>query len=371
MVPIRRPDLDVPPATGDAPPAAAAPSPAGASAAAAAEAAAAAAAALPTHTPPPPARRAAAPAGARTQSSGAALAQLAADARVARLVECARDLIRQLQDSQRLASRAARKATAEAFEAIVGKLESQRRADPSTFFREIDRLTHNPASAPVGYGHLPAPPFGAVVAYAMELFTETRQAPGVLQGGWDGDMPQSSPAPPTASAFPPSGVPPAGPEYNAYVDALEHEVYLHLFPVTCASARDYKAPCSAPVVCPLCSDFGERVTSYLSKPPSLDNQPPIFGPRLKTSKASGTDGLFAEVLECPTPELDEEPARGALAAEERAAFGAAARDRKVKRTYAYPPPRRARYRRHDGTVVPHGRRAGLCRLWHSLDDDAR
>ena len=209
---------------------------------------------------------AASPSTQAPQSLGADLAQLAVDARVARLARCARLLARQWKDSQRLARRAARKATAEALDSIIVNLESQRRTDPSKFFRDINRLTHNHTAAPIGHGHLPAPPFGAVVAYALELFTENRPPPGVLLGGWDRDMPQLPPPPSAASAFPPSGIPATGAEHNAYVAALERDVYLHLFPVTCASARDYKAPCADPAACPLCSDFGERIGVPLCAP---------------------------------------------------------------------------------------------------------
>ena len=265
-------------------------------------------AAPPDPTLPPPAAVAACGGERRAGPSS-----VVHDARTYALAASVKAAIDEQRLYQRRAARVARKDVREQLHVVTGALEKQRRADPSGFFRSVEQLTQ---SAPTGPGYVLAPLYGPTINFAVDTFTESRPMPGVVNGDWDRDMPSAElPQPPPA--FPPPCGPPGQRGHDAYLDALEHEVYLHLFPVTRESASKYRAPCADAGACPLCTDFNERRLAFLLRPTAIDNLPPIFPGRVNTGKGSGTDGIVAEVLECAAP-----PKPGELPARQRAPPGA-------------------------------------------------
>jgi len=205
------------------------------------------------------------------------------------------DLARRAQrDADAIAKRAARDAGRE----VARRLERERLRNPSKFFKSVEAVAPLLNGGPsVSCMDAEGPSLEATCQYVTALFTETRAPPPALGGGWDQDTYCGCTAP---SARPAVNNCPTTPGETGRLWVL---IYLLLYPITRLFAADYEPHCVPYDACPLCTAFKASIDTFLAKPTSLSNLPPIFSSRLSTAKAAGTDSLRAEVLSFTAPPL--------------------------------------------------------------------
>lgn len=179
-------------------------------------------------------------------------------------------------------------------------LERTRVRDQHQYWTTVNRVAGDLAACNHAHGAArEAPAMERVVEFCRQQFTESRPPLPAMTGTWDRDTYNGAAAtPPPATRSRPRPRPCAFPKARNKLATL---IYLLIFPVTRAFASAYEAVCDEPEGCPLCADFGARITKFLARKTALSNRPPRFPGRLKTSRAAGSDSLTIDLLSFAGP----------------------------------------------------------------------